>query len=110
MAYATDLEQRIGIDVQDPVAARALALRGEVALRFAADTYEPEELDDRVVFRPVENLADQLPVIGHSIESQDPGKHLVAVAEAEFVRRQLEQRDPDWQRLQDTGQQLVRLA
>ena len=109
MADATQPQERIGIDVQDP-AGWLPALRREVALRFATDAHEPEELDDGVVLRTVENLTDQLPVRRHSVEGQHAGEHLVAVPEPEPLRVQLEQRHSHRQHFQDTGQQLVRRA
>jgi len=53
VAHPTELEEWVGVDVQDPVRGRTVStLRGEVALGLAADADEPEELDDGVVFRP----------------------------------------------------------
>ena len=109
MTDATDPQERIGIDVQDPVGCLS-PLRGEVALWFATDAHEVEELDDGVVLRPVENLTDQLPIRWHSVERQHPGEDLVAVTEPEPVGVQFEQRDPNRQHFQHSGQQLVRQA
>jgi hypothetical protein len=111
MAHATDPQQRVSIDVQDPIGGGPLsALRSEVTLRFTAHTNEPEKLDDRVMLRPIENVTNQLAIIGHSTECEDPGEHLVAVPVPEPLSGQLEQRDPDGQDFQHTRQQLGRLA
>src|SRR5207245_9380614 len=99
MTDATDPQARIGSDVQDPVGCLS-PLPGEVALWFATDAHEVEELDDGVVLRPVENLTDQLPVRWHSVERQHPGTHLVAATGPGPGRGPSEQPDPNQPNLQ----------
>src|SRR2546423_12939480 len=99
----------VNIDVPDSVGGGPLpALRREVALRFAADAHQAEELEYRIVLGPVEDVTDRLPVGRHSLEGQQSNERTVAVAELEVLGGYLEHRHAARQSLQDTRQQFER--
>ena len=77
---------------------------------LAAQAHDLEQLQDRIVLSPGEDLTQREPLGRNALEFEHPSKLAVAVAEDELVVTKLEQPDPDRQRLEDVRQQLDRLA
>ena len=96
VADAPGGQERVGIDVPDPVGARPVtALRREIALWLAANPDQPKQLDNRVALSPIENLSNRFPLGRHSLEGQHPDEPGVAVTKPEVLAGQLEDRHSD---------------
>ena len=104
VAHRTGIEDRIGVDVPDLVGAAWRAFSGKVAVGLAAQAHDLEQLQDRIVLSPGEDLTQREPLGRNALEFEHPRKLAVAVAEDELVVPKLEQPDPDRQRLEDVRQ------